>query len=187
MSSLARSRKLFVTSAGVLGAIAILAASGCGSSKADTAAPITTTTTAAAAADDGASITLLESAHDLGPWSRRISIRLGREGVPVQFYVCAVRSTDPPAKPCAIQFAAKLPAGATLRLEQQPVGPGAERADSPGWGLVGTSEDGFMKTTLSDFVSADNKPGRVTYRVTERDPSGRILATSNRVVINWHR
>jgi hypothetical protein len=185
MSSLAHSRKLFVASAGVLGAIAVLAASGCGSSKADTAAPTTTTTTAAA--DDGASITLLESGHDLGPWSRRISVQLGREGIPVQFYVCAVRSTKPPAKPCAIQSAEKLPAGATLRLEQQPVGPGAERADSPGWGLVGTSEDGFMKTVLSDFVSAGNKPGPVTYRVTERDPSGRILATSNPVVINWHR
>jgi hypothetical protein len=186
MSFLVCSRKLFVASAGVVGAIALLAVSGCGSDKQPDASAATTST-ATTAADDGASITLLESAHDLGPWSRRISIRLGREGVPVQFFVCAVRSNDPPAKPCAIQSAAKLPAGATLRLEQHPVGPGAARADSPGWGLVGTSEDGFMKTVLSDFVSASNKPGPVTYRVTERDPSGRILATSNPVVVNWHR
>jgi hypothetical protein len=186
MSLPSQYRNLFFTSAGALGAIAILAASGCGSDKQPNAIAATTST-AAAAADDGASITLLESGHDLGPWSRRISVRLGREGVPVQFYVCAVHSKVPPAKPCSIQSADKLPAGATLRLEQQPVGPGAERTDSPGWGLVGTSEDGFMKTVLSDFVSANNKPGPVTYRVTERDPSGHILATSNLVVINWHR
>jgi hypothetical protein len=185
MSLPSQYRNLFVTSAGALGAIAILAASGCGSGKQPNATAGTTSTAAADA--DGASITLLESAHDLGPWSRRISVRLGREGVPVQFFVCAVHSKEPPAKPCTLQSADKLPAGATLRLEQQPVGPGAERADSPGWGLVGTSEDGFMKTVLSDFVSASNKPGPVTYRVTERDPSGRILATSNRVVINWHQ
>jgi hypothetical protein len=174
-----------VASAGVLGAIALLTVSGCGSDKQPNATAATTST-AAIAADDGASITLLESAHDLGPWSRRVSIRLGREGVPVQFYVCAVHSKQPPATPCAAESAEKLPAGATLRLEQQPVGPGAERADSPGWGLVGTSEDGFMKTVLSDFVSANNKPGPVTYRVTERDPSGHILATSNPVVVAWH-
>jgi hypothetical protein len=186
MSFLVRSRKLFVASAGVLAAIALLALAGCGSDPQPNATAATTST-AATAAGGGASITLLESAHDLGPWSRRISIRLGREGVPVQFFVCAVHSKKPPSKPCTFQSANKLPAGATLRLEQQPVGPGAERADSPGWGLVGTAEDGFMKTTLSDFVSADNKPGRVTYRVTERDPSGRILATSNPVVVNWHQ
>jgi hypothetical protein len=177
-------RKLFVTSAGALGAIAVLAAAGCGSDKQPSANAGTTSTAAAGA--DAASITLLESGHDLGPWSRRISVRLGKEGVPVQFFVCAVHSKEPPANPCASQSADKLPAGATLRLEQQPAGPGVERADTPGWGLVGTSEDGFMKTVLSDFVSAGNKPGLVTYRVTERDPSGRILATSNRVVINWH-
>jgi hypothetical protein len=184
MSFTSHNRKRFVASAGALGTIALLTASGCGGSKQPTATPGTTSTTAAVA--DGASITLLESAHDLGPWSRRISIRLGRAGVPVQFFVCAVRSKQPPAKPCAIQSAEKLPAGATLRLEQQPAGPGAKRADSPGWGLVGTGEEGFMKVVLSDFVSAANKPGLVTYRVTERDPSGHILATSNHVVVNWH-
>jgi hypothetical protein len=185
MSSNRLSRKSFVPLAGAAAAALLLLASGCGNGKPDRAAGTTTTTSSAAA--DRASIALRVSAQDAGPWSRRLSIRLGRGGVPVQFFICGVRATEPQAQPCVAQPGAKLPSGATLRLEQQPPGPGAKRPDTPGWGLVGTGEDAFIKVTLSDFVSADNKPGTITYRVTERDPAGHILATSNPAVVSWHR
>ncbi len=71
-----------------------------------------------------------------------------------------------------------------MRLEQRPPGPGVKRADSPGWGLVGTSDQTELRVVLSDFVSG-NRPGTVTYRVTLRNPSGRILATSNTIMIDW--
>jgi hypothetical protein len=169
-------------SGAALALAAVLVAAGCGSGKGDGSA--STTTRSAAGAP---SITLVESAHDLGPWSRELSLPLGKAGVPVQFYVCAVRSKGRPAKPCTSEGAGALPHGGTLRLEQQPVGPGVERADTPGWGLVGTGEEGFMKVVLSDFVSTSNKPGRITYRVTQRDAAGHIVATSNTVVVNWQR
>lgn len=130
-------------------------------------------------------LSLVEAAQPDGPWTRRLSLRLGRDGVPTQFYVCAVRKKG--AGPCTAAAGATLPARSTLRLEQHPVGPGLERPDSPGWGLVGTSGDPVLKLTLSDFVSVNNKPGNVTYRVTLRDPSGHVTATSNTVAISWRR
>src|SRR5262249_38087484 len=132
-------------------------------------------------------IALLEAEQADGPWTRRLSLRLGRGGVPTQFYVCAVRVQGQGSEPCGAEPGGTLPARSTLPLEQHPVGPGLERPDSPGWGLVGTSDEPELKLTLSDFVSANNKPGTVTYRVTLRDPSGRVTATSNTITIRWHR
>jgi hypothetical protein len=130
---------------------------------------------------------LLEAGHNDGPWTRRLSLRLGRAGVPVQFFVCAVRGPLRGAGTCAAEPGATLPAGSTLHLEQHPAGPGIEQPDSPGWGLVGTSEQPELRIVLSDFVSVNNKPGTVTYRATLRDASGRATATSNTIAIAWHR
>ena len=146
-----------------------------------------TTTGSAQAATGGAPITLLESAHTDGPWSRTLSRPLGKAGVPVQFYLCGVRGVANPNRPCSAASPAKLPAGATIRIEQQPAGPGAVRPDTPGWGLVGTAELPTFELSLSDFVSTNNKPGTVTYRATLRDQDGAILATSNTVTVTWHR
>jgi hypothetical protein len=101
--------------------------------------------------------------------------------------VCAVRSSNQPTTECEAPGTVALPARATLRLEQQPAGPGIERPDSPGWGIVGTSDEPTLKIVLSDFVSANVKPRTVTYRVTLRDESGHVLSTSNPVTITWHR
>lgn len=169
------SRNDFLSATAVI-VFAALLVSGCGG-KSDRGSQTAATT-------EKDQIALLEAAQSDGPWTRRLSLRLGRAGVPTQFYVCAVRDG---AGPCAAREGATLPAGSTLRLEQQPVGPGLERPDSPGWGLVGTSEDPVLKLTLSDFVSVNNKPGHVTYRVTLRDPSGHVTATSNTTTISWHR
>lgn len=73
-----------------------------------------------------------------------------------------------------------------MRLEQRPIGPAVKRADSPGWGLVGTSEEADLDIPLSSFVSG-NRPGPVTYRVTLRNRAGHVLATSNTITIAWHR
>jgi hypothetical protein len=162
-------------------ALAALVVTGCSGGKSGRQSGTTT------ARAESATITLLEAAHIDGPWTRRLSLRLGRGGVPAQFYVCAVRGQPAAAQPCRGEPGSSLPAGSILRLEQQPVGPGLERADSPGWGLVATAEEPVLKVTLSDFVSANNKPATVTYRVTLRDPSGGVLATSNTITIAWHR
>jgi hypothetical protein len=77
-----------------------------------------------------------------------------------------------------------LPDQATMRLEQRPPGPAVE-PDTPGWGLVGTSDQADLQVVLSDFVSGA-KPGTVTYRVTLRDASARILATSNTITVRLH-
>jgi hypothetical protein len=140
-----------------------------------------------AGGEGGTPITLLESAHNDGPWSRTLTRPLGKAGVPVLFHLCGVRGATNPADPCAATSPAKLPPGSSFRLEQQPVGPGVERPDAPGWGLVATADQPTFELSLSDFVSTNNKPGRVTYRATLRDRDGNILGTSNTVTVNWHR
>lgn len=135
----------------------------------------------------GPTIVLVESGSQNGPWTRRLDQKLGRAGVPAQFYVCA--TVDPAgANPrCVTGEGTPLPGGSVLHLEQRPAGSGVPVAGSPGWGLVGTAEDNPLKIPLSDFVSSNNKPGVVTYRVTERDSSGEVTATSNTVRVTWHR
>lgn len=195
MSVLWSSRKLFEASAGrsatpgtalaLLFALAALVLSGCSGGTSGSTSGTTTATTAAGS--ENAKITLLGAKHNDGPWARSLSVRLGRGGVPVQFFICAVRGAPASTQPCKAPPGSMMPTRSTMRLEQQPVGPGIERPDSPGWGLVGTSEDPELSIVLSDFVSANNKPGPVTYRVTLRDPSGHVLATSNTITVHWHR
>lgn len=131
-------------------------------------------------------ISLLGAPQHDGPWRRELALRLVGGGQPVPFYVCAVWSHVSPKRPCRAAPGGVLPFRAIMRLEQRPAGPGVKRADSPGWGLVGTSDQTELRVVLSDFVSGD-RPGTVTYRVTLRSPSGRILATSNTFAITWHR
>jgi hypothetical protein len=187
MSLISCPRKLFrsVAATGLLISTAAVLVAGCSAGKKAAQSPTTTAGTQGAA--DGTSITLLESGHNDGPWSRALTRPLGKAGVPVQFYLCGVRGQVKPTDPCLAASPGTLPAGATFRLEQQPVGPGVERPDSPGWGLVGTADSPAFQLSLSDFVSTNNKPGKVTYRATLRDPDGNILGTSNTVTVTWHR
>ena len=64
-----------------------------------------------------------------------------------------------------------------MRLEQ--------RRGGPGWRVVGTSRDAALEAVLSNTVSG-NRPGAVSYRVTLRNVSGRILGTSNAFKVFWH-
>lgn len=142
--------------------------------------------TTLAGSDGAPKITLREARLNDGPWRRHLSLRLGTGGQPVQFYVCAERSRVRPKKPCQAVPGSTLPFQAVLRLEQHPAGPGIKQASSPGWGLVGTSDQSELRIVLSDLVSGA-RPGRVTYRVTLRNASGRLLATSNTVTVAWHK
>jgi hypothetical protein len=155
---------------------------GCGSSHKTAQSPTTT-----AGTQSGPGITLLVAAHNDGPWARTLTLALGKAGVPRQFNLCGVYGAADPTRPCVADSSSRLPAGATFRLEQQPFGPGVERPDTPGWGLVGTADARTFELSLSDFVSTNNTPDTVTYRATLRDPDGDILGTSNTVTVTWHR
>jgi hypothetical protein len=58
------------------------------------------------------------------------------------------------------------------------------RADSPVWGMLGSSPDGALGAALSNLV-AGNHRGTFHYRVTLRDRAGKILATSNAFTVVW--
>ena len=162
--------------------LATLVMSGCGGSK--HAAKGTTST---APVTPGAAAIILRGARlDNGPWGHHVSVQLGRNGQPNQFYVCAVRTRVAPKKPCLAPPGSALPYQTILRLEQHPAGVGLKEPDSPGWGIVGTSDQADLRIVLSDFVSS-SKPATITYRVTLRTLAGKKLATSNPISVTWHR
>ena len=180
-------------------ALAALLVSGCGGGKqagstqtatqAQTGTQSQTTTpgrTTPEGTEGVATIALHGARFNTGPWARALSLELAGGGTPTSFYVCAVLGPARPAEPCRAAPGRVLPRGATMRLEQRPIGPAVRRPDSPGWGLVATSEEAELGAPLSNFVSG-NRPGTVTYRVTLRNASGRILATSNSIRVVWHR
>jgi hypothetical protein len=174
---LARMARARLAVLGLLGALSTVAA-GCGGGKSTVETGQTTGGTAG--------ITLRGSKLNLGPWSPSLSLRLVLNGTPTTFYACAVWKQAFPEHSCEAAAGTKLPAGATMRLEQRPVGPALERADSPGWGLVATSEGAALEAVLSNNVSG-NRLGTVTYRVTLRNASGRVLARSNELTVDWHK
>ncbi len=102
------------------------------------------------------------------------------------FVVCAVWNQAPPPPTCQPRRGSRLPEGTSLRLEQRPIGAGVKRADSPGWGLVGLSQDAALEAVLSNNISG-NRFGTISYRVTLRNASGRVQATSNTFKVVWHR
>jgi hypothetical protein len=128
-------------------------------------------------------ITLRARAHH-GPWRQTLSLKLVTTSL-TEFSVCAVR-TERVLERFDCRANGRLPKGTALRLEQDPVGRGLKRADSPGWGMLASSEEPVLEAALSNTVSGD-RPGTVHYRVTLRDPSGKILARSNRFTVTWHR
>lgn len=163
--------------------VGLLLLAGCGSSS-DTAATTTSKTTTGAAR--ATSISVLGAVKGSGPWVRHLSLKLGRNGLPSQFLVCAVRGPARDGAPCAARAGADFPVRGTLRLEQHPVGPGVPEADAPGWGTVGSSDKPDLRIVLSDFVSG-NKAQTVTYRVSLHDATGKRLATSDDVLtVLWH-
>jgi hypothetical protein len=114
-----------------------------------------------------------------GPWRRALRLKLKRGGIPVSFSVCAVWGDPPTLTPQCLQASdERLPDETQLRLEQH---------RTVGWKRVGLSPAATLHAVLSNAV-AGNRFGTVFYRVTLRQRgSGRILRTSNKLKVVWHR
>jgi hypothetical protein len=120
-----------------------------------------------------------------GPWKQSLSLKLVKVNL-TNFSVCAIWDYPAGAKfDCAVASHKRLPGGDSLRLEQSPVARAARRAGSPGWGMLGTSGTSALGSVLSNLVSG-NRPGTFRYRVTLRNPTGHIVATSNVLTVVWH-
>jgi hypothetical protein len=130
-------------------------------------------------------ITLRARFHQ-GPWKRSLSLQLVKVNL-TNFSVCAIWNRPAGAKfDCAVASHTPLPGRDSLRLEQSPVARAARRAGSPGWGMLGVSGNAGLGSVLSNLVSG-NRPGTFRYRVTLRNPTGHIVATSNVLTVVWHR
>jgi hypothetical protein len=130
-------------------------------------------------------ITLRARFHQ-GPWKRSLSLKLVQVNL-TNFSVCAIWNYPAGAKfDCAVASHKRLPGGDSLRLEQSPVARAARRAGSPGWGMLGVSATSGLGSVLSNLVSG-NRAGTFRYRVTLRNPTGHIVATSNVLTVLWHR
>jgi invasion protein IalB len=123
---------------------------------------------------------------DHGAWQRGVSLQLVKTKL-ITFSLCAV--WDAPSGhvfKCAVPHGVRLPAGTTMRLEQHPVGRSLKRADSPGWGMLAASSTPEVGAVLSNTLTGD-VTGTFRYRVTLRDPAGKVLLSSNVLPIHWHR
>src|SRR3989442_9695236 len=140
--------------------------------------------TRTAAADPG--IITLRLRYRRGLWKTSLSLKLVKTRL-ISFSICAIRNYQAGQKyDCDLDRGAGLSGGMTMRLEQNPVAKALSRADSPGWGMLGVSITGRLGAVLSNTVTGD-KFGTFRYRVTLRDSSGKVLATSNPASGPWVR
>ena len=140
---------------------------------------------ARSAAEEPGTITL-RLRYRRGPWKKSLSLKLIKTRL-ISFSVCAIRNYTAGQKyDCDLDRGAGLTGGMTMRLEQNPVAKALIRDDSPGWGMLGVSITARLGAVLSNEVTGD-KFGTFRYRVTLRDSSGKVLATSNPVSVAWLR
>jgi hypothetical protein len=129
-------------------------------------------------------ITLRAQYHQ-GPWKRSLYLKLFKLRL-IDFSLCAIWNHPAGEKfDCGAASRDRLPEGTSLRLEQNPVARAVRRADSPGWGMLGSSANAALGAVLSNLVSG-NRPGTFHYRVTLRDNSNHVLVTSNTFTVVWH-
>ncbi len=130
-------------------------------------------------------ITLRAKFHQ-GPWKKSLYLKLVKlRLIDIQF--CAIWN-HPAGSPFDCDAAAKdqLPAGTIMRLEQSPIAKAVRRPESPGWGMLGASQNGALGAIVSNLLSG-NRRGTFHYRVTLRDrSSNQVLATSNTFTVVWH-
>jgi hypothetical protein len=144
--------------------------------------------TAGASANDTATvsgaITLRAKFHQ-GAWKTSLYLKLVKLRLD-SFSLCAIWDHKP-GDPfdCDAAAANSQPEGTILRLEQNPIAKALKRADSPGWGMLGASQDGALGAVLSNLLTG-NKRGTFHYRVTLRDRTGHVLVTSNPFTLIWH-
>jgi len=120
-----------------------------------------------------------------GAWLKALSLPLNRQHLK-EFKVCGVWNWPAGKKFTCNGAGPSLPERTLLRMEQTPVARAQRRPESPGWGLVGMGSDPVLRVPLSNEVTAD-KWGTFYYRATLRDLSGKVLLTSNKVKLVWHR
>lgn len=140
-----------------------------------------------AAADPPGTITV-RARLGRGVWKKALSLRLNKDKL-ITFAVCGL--WDQPATiaftpKCVAASGDKLPNGTFLRLEQNPIKKALRRADSPGWGLLAMTDHSEIEAVLSNTITG-NVYGTFHYRVTLRNVSGQVLATSNSLTVYWHR
>jgi hypothetical protein len=118
-------------------------------------------------------------------WVTRLPLKLNKN-VLQTFRVCGVWNWPSSRRFTCLAAGSRLPERTLMRMEQRPIARALRRDDSPGWGMVNVSPDPVIRTPLSN-AETGNKYGTFYYRVTLRDLSGKILLTSNRVALVWHR
>ncbi len=120
-----------------------------------------------------------------GPWVKKLSLRLNKNRLNA-FRVCGVWNWPEARRFTCLAAGSRLPARTTVRIEQSPVVNAMKRDDSPGWGMVGLAADPLVRVVLSN-TETGNRYGTFYYRVSLRDVSGKILLTSNKVMLVWHK
>jgi hypothetical protein len=129
-------------------------------------------------------ITLRARYHG-GFWKKSLSLKLVKLRL-TDFTLCAIWNHTAGEKfDCEPASKRQLPEGTSLRLEQSPVARAVVRADSPGWGMLGSSPDAALGAVVSNLVSG-NRVGTFRYRVTLRDRSNQLLVASNTLSVVWH-
>lgn len=121
----------------------------------------------------------------VGPWKTSLYLKLNKN-VLSTFSACGIRNWDGAEKFDCEAAAGRLPGGNFLRLEQSPRAKALARPDSPGWGMLGLTSNTRVGVVLSNVLTG-NKYGTYRYRVTLRNGSGQVLATSNVVKVTWHK
>jgi hypothetical protein len=114
-----------------------------------------------------------------GPWKRYLWLKLNKFNI-IRFSVCGAWNQQV-TPTCAVATGNKLPQGALLKLEQQ-----FGTAKRPSWRTVGVSTEPALQAVLSNAVSK-NRLGAVSYRLTLRDESNRVVRTSNLFKVFWSR
>lgn len=128
----------------------------------------------------------LRARVDTGPWKKTLSLKLRKMQV-TNFSLCGIWNRPTGAKlDCRATPRHRLPAGTSLRLEQNPVASAVRRVGSPGWGMLGVSATPSLGAALSNLV-AGNRYGKFTYRVTLRSRTGHVVARSNALTVIWRR
>jgi hypothetical protein len=128
---------------------------------------------------------MLRARYHGGPWKKSLYVRLVKLRL-TDFTVCAIWNHTAGEKfDCEPASQRQLPEGTSLRLEQSPVARGVVRADSPGWGMLGSSSDAGLGAVLGNLVSG-NRVGTFRYRVTLRDRTNQLLVASNTLSVVWH-
>jgi hypothetical protein len=120
-----------------------------------------------------------------GPWVTKLSLRLNKDRLNA-FNVCGVWNWPTARRFTCLAAGSQLPARTSVRIEQSPIAEAMRRPDSPGWGMVGLASSPLVKVVLSN-TETGNRYGTFYYRVSLRDVAGKILLTSNKVTLVWHK